>query len=153
MTSAAAQRRYIATEAAIGASISAVLSILFVLLLFGGMAQVPVRGLLVDALPQGFAIAVMATLVPTLLARRRLARGVVTPITQDPSARSRGLMPRALLAGSSAAAVGTLLTAILVPMGIATLPLSIVLIGKGAWGFMLGGFVAAAMTRVALAGG
>lgn len=147
----AAQRRYVATEGAIGAAISAALSIVFVLLLFGGMDRVPVRDLIVDALPQGFAIALMATLVPTLLTRRRLARGTVAPV--GTKLRVPRLLPRALLVALFAATAGAALTTGLWPMGIAELPLAIVLIGKAVWGLLLGIAVAATMTFVALTEG
>lgn len=66
--------RYRLREAAISAAINAVLSAVFVWFAFGHQAWIPTRGprsLLVDALPQSFMITLMATAVPTLIARKR----------------------------------------------------------------------------------
>ena len=80
----AAQRRYRRTEMAVAGGISAVLSGVFVALLFGGQVEVPVvgwNGLIVDALPQTAMIALMSSLVPTLLTRRRTRRGSIAPLS------------------------------------------------------------------------
>ena len=66
--------RYRLREAAISAAINAVLSAVFVWLMFGHQAWIPTRGprsLLVDALPQSFMISLMATAMPTLITRKR----------------------------------------------------------------------------------
>ena len=79
----ASQRRYRRTEMVVAAAISAVLSGVFVALLFGGKAEVPVAGwdgLIVDALPQTAMIALMSSLVPTVLTRRRTRRGSIAPL-------------------------------------------------------------------------
>ncbi len=133
-----AQRRYLVTETAIGATISAVLSIVFVLLMFGHLDRVVVAGaggLIVDAVRQGAAIALMATLVPTLLTRRRLALGKVAPLTQAGPGRASHLPVRALAMAAAGAAITTGLTAILPVVGIADLPFAVVLAGKTIWGF------------------
>ncbi|WP_277983284.1 hypothetical protein [Sphingomonas faeni] len=151
MTSA--QRRYLATEAAIGATISAVLSIGFVLLMFGHLNRVAIAGtsgLIVDAVPQGAAIALMATLVPTLLTRRRLALGKVCPVPQAGPGRVSHLPVRALAMAATGAAITTALTAMLLVAGIADLPLAAVLAGKTIWGLLLGGVVAWTMTHAAI---
>lgn len=148
-----AHRRYVAIEALIGAAISAVLSIVFVLLLFGGLDRVPTRALIGDALAQGFFVGLMATLVPTLLTRRRLARGAVMPAAAPPTRWPSRLPPRALLAGIASALLGVALTALLPLAGIVDLSLATVLVAKALWGFMVGGIVATMMTRIALAGG
>lgn len=149
-----AQRRYVATEALIGATISALLSIGFVLLLFGRSSFVPVTGaggLILDGVPQGFAIALMATLVPTLLTRRRLARGTVAPLPPRRRLGPAGLPARALAAAVAGAALTSGLTALLPVVGVDVVPMGQVLIAKPFWGLLLGGGVAAVMTRAALA--
>ncbi len=65
----------IAREAAVGAVINGVLSGVFAFLLFGGAREVAGAALVVDAPVQSFAVAFMATLVPTLLGRQRMRRG------------------------------------------------------------------------------
>lgn len=148
------QRRYIAIEATIGATISGLLSIIFVLLIFGGRATIPVvgpTGLIVDAVPQGFAIALMATLVPTWLTRRRLARGTVLPTGPARTTPPRSLFVTAVGMAAVGAALTAGMTALLLVVGVDDLNLSTVLLGKTIWGFLLGGGVAALMTRAALA--
>lgn len=148
------QRRYIATEAMIGATISAVLSVVFVLLMFGRLSHVPVAGpagLIMDALPQGFAIALMATLVPTWLTRRRLARGAILPTTSAHTTPPAHLLVRGIGMAALGAALTVGLTALMLVVGVDDLELATVLIGKTIWGFILGGTVAALMTRAALA--
>lgn len=148
------QHRYIATEATIGATISAMLSVVFVLLMFGGHSPVPVAGptgLVMDALPQGFATALMATLVPTWLTRRRLARGTILPAAPARTTPPAPLLVRAIGMAALGAALTTGLTALLLVGGNDDLALPTVLIGKTIWGFALGGTVAARMTRAALA--
>ncbi|MEH3159589.1 MAG: hypothetical protein PGN08_12095 [Sphingomonas taxi] len=148
-----AQRRYIAIETMIGATISAVLSIAFVLLVFGGRAGVTVAGpggLIVDAVPQGFAIALMATLVPTMLTRRRLARGKVRPIDGRARRRPRPLPIRLLGMAMLGAGLSVAVTVLLVVAEVRYVALPHVLVGKAVWGLLLGGLVAATMTRRAL---
>ncbi len=150
----AAQRRYVAIEAMIGATISAALSVAFVLAIFGRSVRVPVTGgagLLVDAVPQGFAIAFMATLVPTLLTRRRVTLGRVVALSSGLDDAPSHPVKRALGMALLGAAATVALTALLLVAGVRDLSLSTVLFGKTIWGFLLGGLVAAVMTRHALA--
>lgn len=149
-----AQRRYVAIEAMIGAMISAVLSIVFVLLMFGRLDRVPVMGgggLIVDGVPQGFAIALMATLVPTMLTRRRLALQRVAPIIGDAPRRSVGFFVQLLAIAMMGAGLTVAMTALLPVVGVDDVALMIVLAAKAVWGFVLGGVIAAIMTRAALA--
>lgn len=63
-------------EALVSGAINSVLSLAFFLLAFDAWQRVPVWGVggyALDFLPQSFAVALMSTLVPGLLARRRLA--------------------------------------------------------------------------------
>lgn len=147
-----AQRRYLAIEALIGAAISAILSAAFVLLLFGGRSAIPVAGptgLLVDAVPQGFAIALMATLVPTWLTRQRLERGVILPLAST-RARPPMKVARAIAVGALGAGATVALTALLLATGRDAFAFASVFVGKTLWGFLLGGSVAAVMTHAAL---
>ncbi|QAY78117.1 hypothetical protein [Sphingosinicella sp. BN140058] len=85
------QRRYIAREAAIGVAINGALSALFAWLVFAGTTPAPVEAVARDAFPQSFMIALMTTVVPTLLTHRRLRAGAVAPLAAVP------MLPRALL--------------------------------------------------------
>ena len=69
---------YLARETLVSAAINAVISVGFFLLAFDALQRITVWGLgnfAFDFLPQSFAIGLMATLVPGLLARRALAKG------------------------------------------------------------------------------
>ena len=71
----AARRSYVAHETGISIVINMAISAAFVWIVFGGAAAVPVsgtRGLLVDFLPQTFMIALMGSLVPSALTRKRV---------------------------------------------------------------------------------
>lgn len=137
----AAQRRYRRTEMAVAAAISAVLSGVFVALLFGGQAVVPVagwNGLIVDALPQTAMIALMSSLVPTLLTRRRTRCGGVAPLltaSRWPAAAVLRIGAFVLLATMLAGG----LHAVLLPLGPPAWPLSTVFAGKILYGAGHGG--------------
>lgn len=99
---------YILREVLLSAVINAAISVAFFLAVFGTSGDVEVWGvgeLVFDALPQGFAIGLMATLVPGLMARKKVMEGMLpgaAPI--PPSAASIAL--RALRNGAFAMLVG-----------------------------------------------
>lgn len=109
-----AQRKYAAREMTVGAVISGVLSILFVYLIFGGVQHITAKSLMWDAVPQSFMIVLMASLVPGLLARAKIASGSLP-------GRSKGvpdiawLFGRAVMAGVVAALLALALHALLLP--------------------------------------
>lgn len=148
----AAQRRYRRTEMAVAAAISAVLSGVFVALLFGGQAVVPVagwNGLIVDALPQTAMIALMSSLVPTLLTRRRTRRGSIAPLS------TAGRWPVTIVLRIGAfVLVATMLAGglhvVLLPLGPSAWPLSAVFAGKILYGAVLGMAVAGLAVTAAL---
>lgn len=70
--------RYIAVETAIGMGINGAISAAVFRLLFGGEALIARADAVIDTLPQTFMVALMSALVPSLLARRRLAPGSST---------------------------------------------------------------------------
>jgi hypothetical protein len=119
-------RRVVLTEASIGGVFSAVISLGFCLLIFGRQQRVPVvglHGLIVDALPQTFMIALMATLVPTLLTQSRLRRGLIP----------------ARIGSSVPARWGALLNSITVAVGATLLMVGlhlILLVGPASFGFV-----------------
>jgi hypothetical protein len=73
-------RRYVITETTVSICINVLISALFMGLVFGRNTWIELwggHGLAVDFIPQTFMISAMSVLVPTLLTRRRLARGVL----------------------------------------------------------------------------
>lgn len=142
-----AHRRYVRAETAISAAINAALSVAFVVALFRGQALVAVGGLVRDALPQSFMVALMGTAVPTVLTRRRVRAGAVAPLPRGGVPLPANLAARALLvalvvAGVAVAAQALLLPSLLPP----AVPFGAVLAGKALYGGLLG----AGVTRVAL---
>jgi hypothetical protein len=90
-----AQRRYVRTEMIVATIINAILSIVFMLIVFGGQPIVAVGGrggLIVDSIPQTAMIALMSMLVPSLLTRRRLKTEACWLRRWQP--RSRGFSTR-----------------------------------------------------------
>jgi hypothetical protein len=120
-----AQRSYIHRETAIGVAINAALSALFAFVVFGGRALVPVDEIVLDALPQSFMIALMATLVPTAITRRRLRAGSIAPLPALTSRLPGHLLLRGLLVAVVAALVGGALHWLLLPR-----------LAPGAWPFL-----------------
>ncbi len=123
------------------------------LLVFGRLDRVPVAGvagLIMDAVPQGFAIALMATLVPTLLTRRRLALNRVEPVAGGGHCRPMHPFVRALAMATMGAGLTVALTALLLVVGLDHVDLPVVLAAKTIWSLLLGGGIAAVMTRAAL---
>jgi hypothetical protein len=92
----------IGREALVSGAINAVLSLAFFLLAFDAWERVAVWGVggyVMDFLPQSFAIGLMATLVPGLLARRRLGRTRRVPSAGSVIARSLAHALLALMVG------------------------------------------------------
>lgn len=145
-----AQRRYLRTEVLVSAAINAALSVAFVFLVFGRGPAVSAAALVADAPPQSFAIAFMATLVPTLLTRRRRRAGAVEPMADSRSQWPRAAALRALLAALVATAVAWACFRALLPLGPAAWPFGAVLAGKAAYGAMLGAVVGGLAARAAL---
>lgn len=139
-----AQRRYVRTEMIVAAIINAVLSIVFLLIMFGGQQTIAVGGrggLVVDAVPQTLMIVLMSVLVPTLLTRRRLAAGRIAPLTGTPR-WPRNVLLRGMLAATVAAAIAWILHAALMPLTGANWAFQTALSFKTAYGAILGATVA-----------
>lgn len=141
--------RYIRRETAISIVISMAISAGFFLMLFGLTDQVPIqgfRGYAVDFLPQTFMVGLMGALVPSLLTRKRVARGTIATI-EAPSRWPGAIVPRsALLALLATLVMGGGAMAILAASGAATIPWTLALAIK----VMAGGLVAALVTPVAI---
>ena len=128
----------------IAAIINAVLSIVFVLVVFGAPRTVAVgggRGLIVDAVPQTLMIALMSMLVPTLLTRRRLAAGRIAPLPGR-SRRPRNVLIRSVLVALVAAAIAWIVHATLLPLTGPLWPFLPALLFKATYGAMLGAAIA-----------
>lgn len=147
-----AQRRYLRKEAAIAAVINAALSVGFTVLMFGGMARVPVAGtggLIVDSVPQSLMVAAMSTLVPTLLTRRRVAAGAIPSLaTSDRLPRKAAV--RALVVGALVAVLAGGTHALLLPLTGTAWPFAVVLGYKALYGALLGAGIAWWAARAAL---
>ncbi|MFD1786158.1 hypothetical protein ACFSC3_01095 [Sphingomonas floccifaciens] len=141
--------RYIAIESAVSAVINAVLSIAFTLAVFGRVAQVPAGDLIFDAVPQTFMVALMATLVPTLLTRKRLKQGRAPTMARFPVALPRSAPVRALLAAVVLALLAWVAHRMLLPIN-ASFAFSSVVIAKALYGALLGLIVTALAVRIAL---
>jgi hypothetical protein len=73
-------RRYVLTETTVSIVINVAISALFMVLVFGRSSSIELwggHGLAVDFIPQTFMISAMSVLVPTLLTRRRMQRGLL----------------------------------------------------------------------------
>jgi hypothetical protein len=143
-----AHRRYLLTEAGIGAAINAILSLVFVLLVFGGRSAVPVTGsggVVADAVPQSFMVALMSCLVPTLVARRRIARGIVTPRTAA-AVRPRHAVLRAIVVAVPVALTAWGVQSIVLPVFGREWSFAAVSVFKCFWGGALGACIAAGAT-------
>lgn len=147
-----AQRRYVRTEMAIAAVINAALSAVFVWLVFGGQAVVPVlgwRGLAVDTVPQSLMVALMSCLVPTVLTRRRLAAGRVTALSAG-RRWPRHALVRALLVAVPIAALAGLVGAAVLPLTGSSWSFGAVAALKPLYGALLGAIIARLAVLLAL---
>ncbi|MEE3852966.1 hypothetical protein VZC37_21695 [Gordonia sp. LSe1-13] len=147
------RRAYFRRETAISIAINTAMSFLFFLLVFGFGEPMQVWGLgnyVFDFVPQGFAIALMATLVPgakisKALREGRLARG---------TGRSRlpaRLWQRALVLALVSAFVGTALAAVVMSLvGSSELSVGVALAGKLVFGAVLAAVITPVGMRAAL---
>ena len=141
------QRAHAGREILLGALISALFSIGFVFLIFGGARQIASRSLMWDAVPQSFMIVLMASLVPGLFARAKIASGVLrTGSGNSPSVKwivTRALF-FALITAALALACHALVLPIVAPQGAV---FTHVLIFKLVYGAMLGAAAVALLFR------
>jgi hypothetical protein len=146
-----AHRRYIAVETLISVIINTVISIGFVWFAFGGQSQVAVAALIPDAIPQSFMIALMSTIVPTLLTRRRRQAGTIAAMSRTRPKLFGSLPVRALAAAFVAALAGLAIHfVVLVTLAPGGLTFDATLAFKAAYGAMLAAIVTPAMLLVAL---
>ncbi len=130
---------YIAKETAINTVISMVFSMLFALLFFRAHSDIDLgsRAVVLDMAPQGFAVALMSFLIPTLLTRKRRRDGAL-PARAGTHRLPRNALLRGALAGAIAAAVCTAGYAMLGPApGAIIEPLNHFIMLKAVFGAML----------------
>ena len=153
----AAQQRYVAIEMAIGTVIAIAFSAAFAFAIFGGKAQVALwgnQGLAADTLPHTLGVLLPLVLVPTLLTRRRLARGEVEALGSRPAWMPRRLLARALLLTAAGLLMGGgAMLAALKLLSVESLPFTTVLGLKIAYGALLALAATPAVIRAALADG
>lgn len=149
-----AVRAHIRRETAISMVINAAIGAGFFFALFGGLDPVPVwgaGGYTVDFLPQGFMVGLMGALVPSLLARRQVARGGLVAMP-GPSLLPRSLVVRCLLlAVASALLLAGLSAAALTASGVAALPFMPALVLKIASSAALAAVITPLAIRATLA--
>ena len=139
-----AQRRYVTIETLVGAIINGLFSVLFVFLIFSGQAHVSTageQGLLLDSLPQGFAIGFMGAFFPSFLTRKRIQAGNIQAAPTD-SSSPLPVMPvlRALLFAVIAAILSVVIFTVL-SLLVSSLSFTVAAIIKTLWGVLLGGIV------------
>ncbi len=147
-----AHRRYFAIEMAIAAVINAILSAAFTFVVFGGYSHIAVagmRGIAIDAAPQSFMITLMSCVVPTLLARRRVASGTVTLMTPA-YGLPRRLAVRAVVLATAVAGLAVVIQAIVLPWSGDSWSFQYLLAFKCVYGALLGSGIAAFSIRFAL---
>ena len=150
-------RSYLLRETAISMGINAVLSAVFVFLIFRGKTKIGLwgaGGLAFDFVPQTFMVALMAALVPTLLTRKAARKGSV-PAGPAFAARLPGnAFVRALLVAVTVTAVGVPLAILVVDVSSpGGLLFSAVLVAKVIYGTSLACIVTPVAIRAALADG
>lgn len=104
---------FIRRETAISVVVNAAISAGICWLVFGGNAAAPiwsVPGIVADTVPQGFMVALMAALVPGLLARRAVARGL---LDGSNATTTLAIVRRAIVTGATSALVATAIIAAL----------------------------------------
>lgn len=145
---------YTVKESIIGSAISAVVSALFVVIVFGQLEDVPTygqSGLLIDALPQGLAVGFIVAFYTSFLTRVRLNKGQISGKNGTKSQLPLQPALRAMvIALYSAGAAIVFFAALLISMAIETMGFSQVLILKVTWGALLGAIVSYVSVRKAL---
>jgi hypothetical protein len=115
--------KYLASETALSMAINAAISVAFAWLVFHGHDQVPSSGpggLVRDAAPQTFMVALMSTLVPSLVTRKRMHSGHLDAwLSGKPGgspAPTGKIFLRALMLAIVAMALGLSLNAAVLPL-------------------------------------
>lgn len=149
-----ASDRAIRKEALHSAMINGGISAAIFLALFGSKDPLPIwgrGGLAIDTIVQAFMIAIMATVVPVAIMRRKRRTSQI-PVSPEASALPRSLVTRALLLGLVAAGLSAVLVLpVLTWTGIATAGWYQAITAKIAFGALTGAAATAAALRAELA--
>jgi hypothetical protein len=94
-----ANDKYIIVETTICCVINALFSFGFAYVVFSGVASVSGQALIVDAIPQSFFVAFFAVFPVTLLTRRRLAKGLITPVRFEQNRLPNNAFVRSVVIG------------------------------------------------------
>lgn len=147
-------RKYIRTETAISVIINSILSGLFTWAAFSRQSAASVwgsGGVAFDFFPQTFMITLMSVLVPTMVTRKRMRDGRITPSAPPSSQLPGNVMVRALLvAAMGMVAFGSLAVATLYMLGIEAVRFQVLLPGKIAYGALVALLVTPPALRAAL---
>lgn len=138
----ASQRRYLTIETIIAAVINAVLSLAFVLLVFGNrkvISAMGVDGLVLDAVPQTLMVTLMSALVPGLLTRKRILAGQVDGVAPSTAG---SVVRRAIIAAIATAVLLTAVHLAVLSIGQVAYPFAGVLVAKIVYGAILGASIA-----------
>jgi hypothetical protein len=150
-------RRYLLVETSINAVINGVLSLFFAWIVFGKLEVVELAGsagLAADFLPQTFMVALMSTLVPTLLTRTRVRQSRVAALAAAPVPLPRNLLLRALLVAVIAVLLLGGAAMLLTPVFVAgPMPRDSVLVLKVIYGALISVPITLLALRCALADG
>jgi hypothetical protein len=142
--------RYVAKETAISVVINCIISALFVWLMFGDRSAAPLwgaDGLAVDFVPQTFMIALMGTLVPSAITRRRIRIGALSTEGGHGTRLPRNLFLRSIgFAIAATILIAPIAIGVLTVLGVASLPFASVLAVK----ILYGALVALAVTPLAV---
>jgi hypothetical protein len=149
-----AHRNYTAVEMAVSVVINGTLSLVFAWLIFGGRPAVGLwglPGLALDFIPQSLMVALMSTIVPTLLTRARLRRGKLVGCAPGHSRLPQNLFVRALAITFASMVAGSAVAVLLLKLlASQPLPITAVYAIKVAYGGMLGAVVTGIALRRAL---
>ena len=108
--------RVIVRETILSALINAAISAFMAWLLFGGSKLIERSDVLVDFVPQTFMVALMGSLVPAAIARRKVRQATAGDLRRPPARRAPNLLVHSLLVALPATLVlgggAALLTAI-----------------------------------------
>jgi len=141
MSPTAAQRRYLRIETLVSLLVNSLLSLLAAWVVFGRHESVALwgsDGVAVDFLPQTFMVALMSTLVPGLLTRRRVRAGQLAALDRPPPRLPCNLVLRALLvAGVATLAFGGVAILLTSAVWAGPLPLGAVIVLKVLYGAIL----------------
>lgn len=145
--------QYVRRETGVGVIMASVLTVLVFFVVFGGLAEIPTwgrSGWVFDFVPQSFMIALMGTLIPGVLAQRKLRAGVVMSLPGT-MRLPRNLVVRALILAVVSAVLGTALVAVVTfAAQQESLAFGVALMLKVAYGALLAALITPLGLRAAL---